>query len=86
MQCLVSMGDLPVSISWTLNGKDFSSTLTDISTSNIGKKISVLTIDAVSEEHIGDYECQATNNAGQATHTSRLLVNGLFQRVEHCYC
>lgn len=71
------MGDLPVSISWTLNGEEFPPTLMDISTSNIGKKISVLTIDAVSEAHIGDYECEAHNNAGRATHSSRLLVNGL---------
>lgn len=75
MQCTISGGDLPMNVNWMLNGKPIPSYL-DVSTSKVGKRIHVLSIDSVSAEHAGNYSCIASNVAGTANYTAPLIVIG----------
>lgn len=75
LQCTIAGGDLPVSITWTLNGKPFEDYL-EIITTKRGKRISELTIESVSAKHTGNYSCIAENRAGHVNHTAELRVNG----------
>lgn len=75
LQCTVSSGDLPITLFWYFNG-DSVEKLPEISTSNIGKRVSVLTIDNVTGQHVGNYSCLARNPAGESSYTSPLYVNG----------
>lgn len=75
LQCTVSSGDLPLNISWHFDGDPIDK-LPEISTSNIGKRVSVLTIDYVTGQHVGNYTCLARNPAGESSYTSPLYVNG----------
>lgn len=74
VQCSVVLGDFPIDIVWLLNGAPVDNEL--VSTAKLGKRLSVLNIDAVSGEHSGNYTCSASNLAGANEHTSALRVNG----------
>lgn len=80
VNCLVSEGDLPLEINWDLNGVDVES-INEISSSKIGKRSSILTIESVTYTNAGNYTCTARNQAGASNHVALLLVNGyqLFQ-------
>ena len=73
--CLVSEGDEPLDIKWSLHGSD---TLTElgISTSKVGPKISILIIDTTTVDHGGNYTCTARNRAGSTNYTAALNING----------
>lgn len=73
VQCSV-LGDFPIDIVWLLNGKPIDKE--SVSTSKLGKRLSVLNIDAVSGPHAGNYTCTASNLAGQVEHSAALRVNG----------
>lgn len=76
MQCTVSSGDLPLEIEWKLFGeklKDYPG----VSISSMGKRMSILAIEAVSWRHVGNYTCVARNIAGESEFTAPLLVNGM---------
>lgn len=75
IQCTIAGGDLPVRITWTLNGKPFEDYL-EIITTKRGKRISELTIESLSAKHTGNYSCIAENRAGRVNHTAELRVNG----------
>ncbi|VEN53578.1 unnamed protein product [Callosobruchus maculatus] len=76
VQCTVSSGDQPISFSWMFNGKPIRNEV-GISVGSMSKKISYLTIDSVSEEHIGNYTCVAANRAGMSTFSTALVVKVL---------
>ena len=73
--CVVSHGDMPVTITWSLKGQDLNSG-GEITTTMLGQRTSMLTIASVSFLHIGEYTCRATNAAGSVTHSAELKVNG----------
>ena len=73
MQCLVTNGDLPLTIEWRKDGGPVD---TDVSLQQLGEFTSLLSIDSLKQHHAGNYTCLATNSAAQSTHSSRLLVNG----------
>lgn len=77
MTCLASEGDLPITIEWSLNGRKIQD-FPEISTSKMGKRSSILAIEAVSYIHAGNYTCLAKNKAGNARFVTQLLVNGIF--------
>ena len=76
--CVVSIGDEPIQITWSLKG-DVVSSDPDLSTTMLGRRTSMLTISSVSYRHIGDYTCRAENPAGVSTHSTSLKVNGNFK-------
>lgn len=74
--CVVTTGDEPITLSWSLKG-DIISSDPDISTTMLGTRTSMLTIASVSHLHIGTYTCRASNPGGSVTHSANLLVNGM---------
>ncbi len=73
--CIVTQGDEPLSISWSLQGETVSSEPT-LSTSTLGTRTSMLTIQEVGYRHSGTYTCTASNAAGAKSHSVELKVNG----------
>ena len=77
VQCLVTLGDLPVQIRWSFHGYALKmSSLKGLSVHKLGPKSSILTIDYATTEHSGNYTCSVSNTAGVANHTAELVVNG----------
>lgn len=75
MNCHVSKGDQPVKVLWTFNGQNLTSRMA-LSTQEIGKRTSLLTISDVKEAHSGNYTCVAKNAAGVVNHTVVVHVKG----------
>ena len=76
--CVITSGDEPLQITWSLKG-DVVSSDPDLSTTMLGRRTSMLTISSVNHRHIGDYTCRAENPAGVSTHSTSLKVNGNFK-------
>lgn len=74
--CSVFKGDLPIDIEWSLNGQPISSNYPDITIAS-SKRVSLLTIDAVTARHAGEYTCAASNAAGGTSFSASLAVNGI---------
>ncbi|XP_053593559.1 cell adhesion molecule Dscam2 isoform X25 [Microplitis demolitor] len=74
--CSVLKGDQPIEIRWSLNGEPITrQNHPDIIITRTGKKISLLSIDAVTAQHAGEYSCEASNQAGSTSHSATLSVN-----------
>ena len=73
--CIVSKGDEPLALSWSLKG-DVISSEPSLTTASLGTRTSMLTISSVGYRHSGTYTCTAKNLAGVTTQTARLKVNG----------
>ena len=72
---MVSKGDHPLSITWSLKGDIVSSDPT-LTTTMLGTQASILVISSVDYQHSGVYTCRAENRAGVSSHSAELLVNG----------
>ena len=79
--CIVSRGDEPLSLTWSLHGAVISSE-PSISTTLLGTRTSMLTIQSVGYRHSGDYTCVATNRAGSSSSSASLKVNGQYSEEE----
>ncbi|XP_015039106.2 Down syndrome cell adhesion molecule-like protein Dscam2 isoform X49 [Drosophila pseudoobscura] len=73
LHCSVPGGDLPMQIDWTLDGQAMPEDL-GISTARVGRRGSVLTIEAVEASHAGNFTCHARNSAGLQQYTAPLNV------------
>ena len=76
LTCVVSKGDHPISITWSLKGDIISSDPT-LTTTLIGQQTSFLMISSVDYHHSGTYTCRAENAAGTSTYSAELSVNGI---------
>uniref|UniRef100_A0A8D8Z5T0 Down syndrome cell adhesion molecule n=1 Tax=Cacopsylla melanoneura TaxID=428564 RepID=A0A8D8Z5T0_9HEMI len=78
------IGDLPMNISWLMNGRlipggagsQAEEESSDISVSQTGRRMSMLAIEAVKHTLAGNYTCFAVNQAGNASYSAELKVNG----------
>ena len=77
LTCVVSKGDKPLTITWSLKGDIINSDPT-LTTTMLGSQASMLVITAVDYQHSGVYTCRAENAAGIATYSAELTVNGIF--------
>lgn len=75
--CLVPKGDVPIKITWFLNGIPVVN-IVGVSILN-ARRSSQLSIDSVQAHHAGEYTCKATNPAGAATNAAILNVNSMFR-------
>ena len=75
LTCVISHGDMPVTITWSLKGQEVNSG-PSIRTTMLGQRASILVISSVDWSHVGEYTCRATNPAGSVTHSAELKVNG----------
>ena len=73
--CIVTKGDEPLSITWSLHGKVVSSE-PGLSTNTLGTRTSMLTIQSIGYRHSGLYTCTASNTAGARSQSVALKVNG----------
>ncbi|EFN60720.1 Down syndrome cell adhesion molecule-like protein 1 [Camponotus floridanus] len=73
--CSILKGDFPMDIAWAFNGEPISAESADQFSITKGKRLSVLSIDAVAARHAGEYTCTASNKAGASSHTAALAVN-----------
>ena len=80
ISCIVTSGDQPLTISWSFHGDGTESDSPDngITTTNLGTRMSMLVIEQVKHTHQGYYTCQAKNNAGVSSYSTRLKVNGKY--------
>ena len=76
LTCVVSKGDMPITITWSLKGQELNAG-PSITTTMVGTRTSMLIISSVDYTHIGEYTCRATNPAGSVTHAAVLNVNGI---------
>ena len=75
--CSVLKGDTPLEIRWNLNGEPIThQSHPDVTITKTGKMISLLSIDAVTAHHAGEYSCEASNLAGSTIRSAILSVNG----------
>jgi hypothetical protein len=73
--CIVTQGDEPLSIKWSLQGDTVSSE-PELTTAALGTRTSMLTIQSVGYRHSGTYTCSASNKAGSMSQGVELKVNG----------
>ena len=76
--CIVTEGDEPLKISWSLQGETVSSEA-GLSTTSLGTRTSMLTIQSVGYRHSGIYTCTAANSAGTRSESVQLRVNGTYK-------
>lgn len=74
--CLVTQGDLPLEIYWTLNNALIVNGENGFSLLRLNKRTSILSIDSLEAQHRGTYKCIANNSAGFTEFTEELKVNG----------
>lgn len=85
LSCYVSKGDTPINITWTLNGKDFAMN-SGVTTTLIGSRTNLLTINSLQPQHSGTYTCTASNKGGSAEHSAELLINGTLSLLFAFFC
>ena len=74
LTCVISHGDRPLSITWSLKGDIVSDDT--MTTTMLGTQASMLVIQSVDYQHSGTYTCRAENPAGITTYSTELKVNG----------
>lgn len=84
LKCSLHKGDLPVNLSWLHNNVSIGYN-DGIIISKVGTRTSVVTIDAVIDEHRGVYTCIAENKAGVARAYAQLNVNGISDKY-YIFC
>lgn len=72
---MVFVGDTPIELKWTLDGKKLSPALPH-NIGNLGPRTSILQIEPVKPQHSGTYGCVATNLSGKTIHEATLRVHG----------
>lgn len=75
LQCIITHGDQPVRIEWTINNQS-AHFVPGTRVSTVDRRSSVLTIESVDAKHAGLYNCSASNAAGVASYTTELVVKG----------
>lgn len=78
IQCMITKGDLPLTIQWSLNGQPITNENSDIKIMKMSVRLSSLSIEALNHRHRGTFKCMASNAAGSAEHMAELNVNGSF--------
>lgn len=76
VNCMITKGDLPINITWTLNGNRLASGTGGITITRMSARLSALTIESIDAEHRGIFKCIAKNAAGSAELESELKANG----------
>ena len=84
VSCTVGKGDLPIKFSWFFQLKPITDD-DSVIISKISKRGTALTLDPVTDKHVGVYTCLAQNSAGTNNFSSVLRVNGIYLNFEISY-
>lgn len=73
---MISKGDLPLDIKWTLNGQLIVNGENGLTVVRMSPRLSSLSIESINGIHRGIFKCMASNAAGLSEHSTELQVNG----------
>ncbi len=73
---MITKGDLPLNIKWSLNGQLVRSGENGIIVGKVSPRVSTLSIESMNSFHRGKFMCIASNAAGESNFTTELRVNG----------
>jgi len=76
VNCMITKGDLPLNIKWTLNGQPIVNGENGFQVTKMSARLSSLSIESLSDRHRGIFRCIVSNNAGEAYYLSELKING----------
>lgn len=76
VNCMITKGDLPLNITWTLNNNELKSGRDGITIMRMTARLSALNIESIDSEHRGVVKCIARNAAGATEFESELKANG----------
>lgn len=76
VNCMISKGDLPLQIHWTLNGEPIVNEANSMQVLRMSPRYSSLSIETINGAHRGTFRCIASNLAGRSELSSELKVNG----------
>lgn len=79
VSCIVSKGDLPIEIYWTLNSNLIVTGQNSFTITRLNARTSALSIESLNSGHRGLYKCVTKNKAGVAEFSAELKVNGNFR-------
>lgn len=79
VNCMVMKGDLPLSITWSLNSEPIINDENGMQVVKMSARLSSLSIDSITGHHRGIYKCVATNAAGSSESSAELVVNGILK-------
>lgn len=75
--CAATKGDIPINITWTLNGLRITM-FEGVTVTSMNQRSNQLTIESVQAHLSGEYTCSAKNLVGEVKHSSYLNINGTF--------
>ncbi len=83
VNCMISKGDLPLNVKWTLNGQPVVNGENGLQVVKMSSRLSSLSIESLSDRHRGVFRCIVSNGAGESTYSSELKINGRFMSRLH---
>ena len=83
LTCTVAKGDTPILIEWTRDGVPVAragarASHGQVKVVDVNQFTSMLSIDSLDLDHVGNYSCRATNGAGTAAYSQMVKINGTF--------
>lgn len=79
LQCIITHGDQPLNIMWTINNQS-ASKISGVRINSMDRRSSVLTIESIDAKHAGWYNCTASNAGGVVSHVTELIVKGAIKK------
>ena len=76
LTCIVASGDLPLNFKWSFNSSTVDGDATSVSISRVSPQMSLLVLSAVTLDQAGNYTCHVSNQAGSASSSIHVKVNG----------
>lgn len=83
--CFVPEGDLPLDITWLVEGQQVMAHRQGITVTKMGQRASFLMIDSLQAAHAGNYTCLARNPGGASNFTAELVVQGISDKESHSF-
>lgn len=81
VNCMITKGDLPLNITWTLNDNRLISGRDGITLTRMSARLSALTIESIDGGHRGVFKCIVNNAAGSIAFESELKANGDYEEL-----
>ena len=78
LTCTVARGDSPLTLMWMKDGEPIPRGKSSYKVLNFDEFNSMLTLESLNLEHIGNYSCRASNPAGESSVETQLIVYGKF--------